>query len=188
MRIRVLREEYCARCPFVKRSPRSTGVRMFLEVYKERGGRVLDFGCSNWRNSRFLEGLGFYAVRMDAMADTRPDVVAYPTHMPFRDKAFDAVLLTHVLMFLEDKSHWGPALQEAARCSRGYVVVETYHVKNGKALRYTNEELVEALAAFSVVRRNVRPDMQNFVLSVGGRNAYREAPRATRGGSGVRLR
>lgn len=43
--------------------------------------------------------------------------------------------------------------------------MEIYHVKNGKALKYTNEELEEALAVFTVVRRNVRPDMQNFVLS-----------------------
>ncbi|AFA38532.1 hypothetical protein Pogu_0505 [Pyrobaculum oguniense TE7] len=75
------------------------------------------------------------------------------------------MLLTHVLMFLEDRSHWGPPLQGAARCPRGYLVVEIYHVKNGKALKYTNEELEEALAVFTVVRRNVRPDMQNFVLS-----------------------
>ncbi|MEM1606147.1 MAG: hypothetical protein QXW41_07895 [Fervidicoccaceae archaeon] len=71
-------------------------------------------------------------------------------------------------MFLEDKRHWGPALQEAARCSRGFLVVETYHVKNEKALKYTDEELLKVLSTYKVVRRNVRPDMQNFVLSPGG--------------------
>lgn len=165
MRLRVLREEYCAKCPIVKRSPRSTGVKMLLEVYKETG-RVLDLGCSNWRNSAFLEGRGFVSVRADALPETKPDVVAYPTRLPFRDKAFDVVLLTHILMFLESKDQWEEALREVARCARRYVVVEAYRVKNEKALDYTPQELLQLVSRYTIARRNVRPDMQNLVVDV----------------------
>ncbi len=165
MRIRVLRQHYCAKCPIVKRSPRSTGVKMLLEATKNPPKRVLDFGCSNWRNSTYLEKIGAWAVRMDSIPDTKPDVVAYPTHMPFRDRSFDAVLLTHILMFLEDKIHWPVALEEAARVARSHIVVETYKVKHPLALDYGVDELITQLAKWKIVRRNVRRDMQNFVIS-----------------------
>jgi tellurite methyltransferase len=103
---------------------------------------------------------------MDSIPDTKPDVVAYPTHMPFRDRSFDAVLLTHILMFLEDKSHWPAALEEATRIARGYVVVETYRVKHKQSLTYTDSELIKLVSRWRIIRRNVRQDMQNFVLGV----------------------
>jgi SAM-dependent methyltransferase len=169
MRIKILRDHYCARCPIVKRSPRSTGVKLLLGVTDVRSWHVLDFGCSNWRNSKYLESLGAYAVRMDAIPDTKPDVVAYPTHLPFRDKAFDVVLYTHVLMFLESKSHWPSALKEAARVIRKYLVLETYAVNHRGAISYTVDELLGLLDGWEVVRRNVRKDMQNLVLTPGRR-------------------
>lgn len=113
-----------------------------MELVKSPSGlRVMDFGCSNWRNSAYLESLGAHAVRIDAVAYTRPDVVAYPTHLPFRDRAFDAALFTHIFMFLEDKAHWPAAAAELRRVSRRYVVVETYAVKNPAALRYDPAEV-----------------------------------------------
>lgn len=166
MRIRILREHYCADCRIVRRSPRSTGVKLLLSVADAAGMSVLDFGCSNWRNSAYLESLGARAVRMDAIPDTRPDVVAYPTHLPFRDGAFDVVLYTHVLMFLERKEDWPTAVAEAARVAKRYLVLETYMVKHPGALRYRVEELFELVRGLSVVRRNVRWDMQNLVISL----------------------
>lgn len=163
VRIDVLRREYCANCHIAKRSPRSTGVRLFLERVKSPSGlRVMDFGCSNWRNSAYLESLGAYVVRVDAVVYTRPNVVAYPTHLPFRGRAFDVVLFTHIFMFLEDKAHWPAAAAELRRVSRRYIVVETYAVKNPVALRYRPEE-VEALFG-RAARRIVRPDLQVYLF------------------------
>lgn len=164
MRIKILRDYYCSRCPIVKRSPRSTGVKMLLQVTKRPPERVLDFGCTNWRNAKYLESLGAWVVRVDALPDTRPDVVAYTTHMPFRDKSFNAVLLTHILMFLESKDDWEPTLRELIRISREYIVIETYRVKHKDAILYTIEDLMNLLKSLTIVRRNVRNDMQNFVI------------------------
>lgn len=166
MRIRVLRQHYCARCNIVKRSPRSTGVKLLLSVTDVKTKRVLDFGCGNWRNSQFLEGQGSYVVKIDAIPDTKPDLVAYPTHLPFRQGAFHIALYTHTLMFLEDKTHWPKALEEAARVTREYLVLETYHVKHSQALKYTVDDLLKLLAKWELVRRNTRRDMQNFVIKI----------------------
>jgi Methyltransferase domain. len=152
----------------VKRSPRSTGVKLLLGVTDVRSKRVLDFGCGNWRNSKYLESLGAYAVRMDAIPDTKPDVVAYPTHLPFRDKAFDVVLYTHVLMFLNSKKEWLAVLDEPRRISRGYLVVETYRVSHKEALKYTVEELNQMLAKYNITKRHLRPDLQVFAAKLMG--------------------
>jgi SAM-dependent methyltransferase len=168
MRIKILRDHYCARCPIVKRSPRSTGVKLLLSVTDVRSKRVLDFGCGNWRNSKYLESLGAYVVKMDAIPDTKPDVVAYPTHLPFRDKAFDVVLYTHILMFLNSKKEWLTVLDEPRRISRGYLVVETYRVSHKEALKYTVEELNQMLAKYNIIKRHLRPDLQVFVAKLMG--------------------
>jgi len=166
MRIRILREYYCAKCPIVKRSPRSTGVKMLLSVTCVKNKRILDFGCGNWRNSSYLETLGAYTVKMDAIPDTKPDIAAYPTLLPFRDKVFDITLYTHVLMFLEDKMHWSLALKEATRVTREYLVLEIYNVKHEKAISYTVEELLSLPRSLTIRRRNMRKDMQNLVLEL----------------------
>ncbi|MGC9106989.1 MAG: hypothetical protein ACP5IE_02195, partial [Infirmifilum sp.] len=57
------------------------------------------------------------------------------------------------------------ALEEAARVARSHIVVETYKVKHPLALDYGVDELITQLAKWKIVRRNVRRDMQNFVIS-----------------------
>jgi len=99
MRTRILREYYCTRCSIVKRRPRSTGVKLLLGVTKIEGKRALDFRCSNWRNSKYLEAQGAYVVRMDTTPDTKPNIVEYPTYIPFRDKVFNIAPYTHTHVF-----------------------------------------------------------------------------------------
>jgi tellurite methyltransferase len=70
-------------------------------------------------------------------------------------------------MFLESKSHWPSALKEAARIIRKYLVLETYAVNHRGAISYTVDELLSLLDGWEVVRRNVRKDMQNLVLTPG---------------------
>jgi len=165
MRIEVLRKEYCAKCRI--KAPRSTGVGLLLRVANGSTWRVLDYGCSNWRNSKFLEGVGSTSVRVDAIPDTRPDVVAYPTHMPFRDSSFDVVLFTHIFMFLEEKSEWPRAASELARISRRYLVVETYRVKHVSALKFEPREIEELFAELVIKKRHVRRDLQVYVYQRG---------------------
>jgi tellurite methyltransferase len=107
-------------------------------------------------------------IRVDALRETKPDVVAYPTRMPFRDSSADVVLLTHILMFMNSREEWPRAIQELARVSRDYVVLETYHVKNPKALNYEWQEIHELISTnnLSIIRRNLRRDMENVVLKV----------------------
>lgn len=164
LRIDILRREYCSHCRISRKSPRSTGVKLLLSIHRPM--RVLDYGCSTWRNSAYLESLGAWSVRVDAVPYTKPDVIAYPTYLPFKNGAFDTVLLTHILMFLEKKEDWAKALQEAIRVSKQYVVLETYRVKHKDAIQYTLEDILKLVEGLRIVRRNLRQDLQNLVIRV----------------------
>ena len=172
IRIRVLREEYCNHCNISGRSPRSTGVKLLESVIDREGFKprlVIDYGCSTWRNTRYLVGkYGCESIRVDAIIDTKPDVVAYPTHLPFRDGVADVVLFTHILMFMNSKDEWAGAINELRRVSRRYIVLEAYHVKNPKALKYDRNELMRLTeqGGLRMVRKNIERKMENLVLTL----------------------
>lgn len=172
-----MRKYYCLRCR--NRAPRSTGVRL-CEVYLEKLQviRLLDYGCSTWRNTRYIcEKFGKkvkLAVRCDITPITRPDVVCYPTMLPFRDRVFNVVLFSHILMFLRSKEEWDQALAEIKRVSCRFVVVECYQCKgvpgmaeDEKPLQYTLQELMAKLTRFFKIRSRVVNKMLHcFLLTV----------------------
>lgn len=136
-RIYALRKYYCFRCP--NKSPRSTGIKL-LEEYlggKLRRLKVIDFGCAPcWRNSKYLtEKYKCYVIRVDAVLETRPDVVAYPTHLPFRDNCVDVFVFSHILMFMNRKEEWLQAIQELKRTTRQILVVEVFKCKGRAKMR-----------------------------------------------------
>jgi len=159
--IRHLREYYCLHCPI--KSPRSTGVKLLERVWSKEWRRVVDYGCNNWRNSRYLvEKFGVDSIRVDISPSSKPDVVAHPAYMPLRDGAADVFLLTHILMFVP-RYLWHKVVEELRRVAK-VAVVEVYHVKHSKAEKFSNEEV---LALFpKVLRRNVRRDMVNLVVEM----------------------
>ncbi len=69
------------------------------------------------------------------MKETCPDVVAYPTHMPFRDNAVDVVLFTHILMFMNSKEEWSRTVAELRRISRKYILVEVFKCKGKQKMK-----------------------------------------------------
>jgi tellurite methyltransferase len=165
MRIRILREQYCARCKI--KAPRSTGVRLLLETVGKPPQRVLDFGCSTWRNSKYLENLGAFVVRVDALPNTRPDIVAYPTYMPIRQSAFDTVLFTHIFMFLQSKQEWPQVASELVRISKGHIIVEAYRVRHKEALTYEPKEIENLFKNnnIKILRKYMRQDLQILIIS-----------------------
>ena len=170
IRIRILREEYCNHCNISRRSPRSTGVKLLESIIDKEGFKprlVVDYGCSTWRNTKYLVNkYNCESIRVDAISETKPDVVAYPTYLPFRDNVVDVILFTHILMFMNNKNEWPRVISELRRISRRYIVLEAYHVKNPKALKYDYNELMQLIgqSGLRIVRRNVRQDMENLVL------------------------
>jgi len=124
--------------------------------------RLLDYGCTvrNFRNTQYMMS-NFkvkYAVRCDITPESKPDVVCYPTHLPFRDRAFNVVLFSHILMFLENKDEWALVAKELKRVCNGTVMVEVYHCvgKHGmkpeeKPLQFTSREFDGFLRSIGLV-------------------------------------
>ena len=165
IRLPLLRSTYCSRCNI--RAPRSTGIKL-AEKYLKRGGKFLDYGCSTWRNSSYLQQvLEMDNIRVDISPESKPNVVAYPTALPFRSKSIDVVALTHVLMFLMNWEELINALKELDRISRDLGVVEMYHVKKANSLEFKNEDVLDLLTnSFSILAKVVRKDMLNVVVRV----------------------
>lgn len=104
-------------------------VELLLELLAPLGARatVLDLGCgTGWVGERLCErGLRVVGVEPSAPMALRarpriPVVRGDALHLPFADRAFDAVYLTSVLDFVPDPA---AALREARRVARERVAV-----------------------------------------------------------------
>lgn len=157
-RLLALREHYCYRCR--NTAVCSTGTRLLVQRcrrYVREPVKLLDYGCTvrNFRNTQFIcEHFRVkYAVRCDVTPASKPDVVCYPTMLPFRDNVFNVVLFSHILMFLESKDEWRQVAAELRRVVNGVVMAEVYHCvgKAGlrpdeKPLQFTSEEFKKWLS------------------------------------------
>jgi ubiquinone/menaquinone biosynthesis C-methylase UbiE len=94
---------------------------LWADVGLGPGARVLDIGCGTGATMRWLGGREVRATGVDlpaawmAACEERPAVRADAARLPFRDEAFDAVLLMHVVAHLRDPIL---ALREARRVLR----------------------------------------------------------------------
>lgn len=130
-----------------------------LEEYLKKSGikrskrLVIDYGCSNKRNSIYLKSkFGFNTVFVDILKESHPDIIAHPTLLPFKNNAADVILFTHILMFLKSFDEVEQALREAVRVA-GIAVIECYHVRNPYALKYTTDELERVIERYFIIKR-----------------------------------
>ena len=176
LRLLALRKYYCNRCN--NKAPCSTGTRLLIQALNRdnvsKPLNIFDYGCSNWRNSTYLSKIfkTRHVVTCDIQKLSKPTIICYPTHLPFKSNSFDIVLLSHILMFLRCKSEWKKVINEIARVCKKFAVVETYHCVGKKEmtifekpLEYTREELLETVSSrFYIVKKKLDKKMENLVL------------------------
>ncbi len=66
-------------------------------------GNVLDIGCGNGRNSRYMMELGYKVDSID-MANDEFGVKCVLGHDPLPKKKYDILLANYILMFLDEKT------------------------------------------------------------------------------------
>lgn len=72
-----------------------------IDLFTEcAGGNVIDLGCGNGRNSKYLRKKGMHVMSLDA----KPDYGIYwlAGEIPTEDHSADYILCNYLLMFLED--------------------------------------------------------------------------------------
>lgn len=102
---------------------------------------VLDLGCGNGRNLRYLQDKGYKVTGIDMVGDIGMKVMLGHEKLPFKAETFEVILLNYVLMFL-DKAERCQLYHEIDLVAKNNCVlfVEMYPAKDGHA---TTEEACE---------------------------------------------
>ena len=139
-----MNDRWCVRCGKTDPTPY---LRKNLELLKN--GRdcsdlsVVDIGCGNGRNTRFLLDNGFKNCRAFDMVDDFGEKMVLGHEMfPVEDNSVDLILANYILMFL-DKDERDQVVGELKRISRKgcYFVLELYAAKD--SYTKTKEESIK---------------------------------------------
>lgn len=92
-----LNDRWCIRCG---RGTATPYLRQYAKLFPDKG-RVLDIGCGNGRNTKFMEGLGYKVDPVDMAGDFGMKRVLGQEPLPKR--RYDILLANYVLMFLNER-------------------------------------------------------------------------------------
>jgi len=92
-----LNNRWCVRC---NRNTATPYLRQYVKQFPTKG-RVLDIGCGNGRNTRFMEGLGYKVDPIDMAGDFGMKRILGQQPLPKRK--YDILLANYVLMFLNEE-------------------------------------------------------------------------------------
>jgi len=114
--------------------------------------RAVDIGCGAGRQSRFLAKAGFEVLAFDRLPDFGYHIELENSPIPVFSKVANAVVLSYVLMFLENEARTKVISQAFSIASdQSIVVVELADVKNGNI---HHVELVQLLDSIENMARS----------------------------------
>jgi len=132
-----LNERWCVRCgregptPYLRDNWELFGVASSQEPSKA----VLDIGCGNGRNTKFMQAQGFTnTAALDMVGDYGHKVVLGQETLPLLDNSVDIILANYIFMFLDiqEREQLVSELQRVARPGC-HIMVELYPAKDSEA-------------------------------------------------------
>lgn len=103
-------------------------------------GRVLDIGCGNGRNSRYMQELGYKVDPIDMATDFGVRCVLGKDPLP--NERYDILLANYILMFLDEGSR-SKVMEEMNSCAKenSILMIEMYPAKD--AYEYNFDSMIE---------------------------------------------
>lgn len=134
-----------------------------IDLFTEcAAGHVIDLGCGNGRNSKYLRKKGMHVMSLDA----KPDYGIYwlAGEIPTEDHSADYILCNYLLMFLEDHTR-NTLYDEITRISHTGTrcMIELEDIKSGIVdIRALNDEVIDNMVSRGWFRINGRKNHYIF--------------------------
>lgn len=125
--------KWCVRCgkdvptPYLKKN---------TKLFPEKG-KVLDIGCGNGRNSRYMMGLGYKVDPIDMANDFGVKCVLGKDPLP--NKKYDILLANYILMFLDGDVRFKVMGEMHSRAKKNSILMmEMYPAKDAYEYNFNN--------------------------------------------------
>ena len=128
-----LNNRWCVRCGRKEATPY---LRKNSKLFPENG-EVLDIGCGNGRNSKYMMELGYKVDPIDMADDFGIKCVLGEDPLP--DKKYDILMANYILMFLDNDTRLKVMEEMNARAKEGSILmIEMYPAKDGYEYNFDN--------------------------------------------------
>ena len=128
--------KWCVRCG--KNVP-TPYLRKNTKLFPQNG-KVLDIGCGNGRNSRYMMGLGYNVDPIDMAVDFGIKCILGENPLP--NKKYDILLANYILMFLDEDTRYKVMEEMNSRAKKNAVLmIEMYPAKD--AYEYNFDSMVD---------------------------------------------
>lgn len=127
-----LNERWCVRCH--KEDPTPYLRDNIAKLGLKNDTMILDLGCGNGRNTKFLNLMGYKNVHpIDMAGDFGTKLVLGVDLLPFKDKSIGAIMCNYVFMFLNQKER-NCLLKEIKRVASAKckIMIELYPAKDSE--------------------------------------------------------
>lgn len=131
-----LNDRWCVRCGCKEATPY---LRKNISLFPENG-KVLDIGCGNGRNSKFMNELGYDVDPIDMANDFGIECVLGEDPLP--NKKYDILLANYILMFLNEDTRLKVMNEMISRAAENaMLMIEMYPAKD--AYEYNFDSMVD---------------------------------------------
>jgi len=131
-----MNNRWCVRCG--KKSP-TPYLKKNIKLFPKKG-KVLDIGCGNGRNSRYMLDQGYRVDSIDMAGDFGIKCVLGEDPLP--NKKYDILLANYILMFLDEGMRFKVMAEMISRAKKNSILmIEMYPAKD--AYEYNFDSMVD---------------------------------------------
>jgi len=125
-----LNDKYCVRCGRTEACP-YLRKNVHLLDNENKNLQVVDIGCGNGRNSKFIKKRGHNVISLDMVDDYGYKIILGKDKLPAKNNSIDIILCNYLMMFLNKKER-SQLIREMKRIAKNncMLMLELYPAKD----------------------------------------------------------